>query len=214
MTMKKAVAILVLTLPIFTSSFAQETKIISDCTVNYEVTVEDTKADPSVAKSMSATSKVVYIKGTKSRTDLETPSFKQTMIYDSKSDSTIILRELGNSKYISYLDGNMRKEKNKKYEGIQFTNTNDKKTILGYDCTKVIAKLADGTTYEVFYTTSIIPSTTGYEYQFRDLPGFVLEYEAEFERGKTKVKFTASKITLIPVPVAKFDVPKTGYRVL
>ncbi|MGI8635570.1 MAG: DUF4412 domain-containing protein [Segetibacter sp.] len=214
MSMKKAFSILILAASICTSSFAQETKIISDCTVNYQVAVEDAKDDPAVAKSMAATSKVVYIKGTKSRTDLETPNYKQIMIYDSKTDSTIILRELGNSKYISYLDGNLRKEKNKKYEQIQFTNTNEKKTILGYDCTKVIAKLFDETTYEVYYTTSIIPSTTGYEYQFRDLPGFVLEYEAEFERGKTKVKFTATKITLIPVPVAKFDVPKTGYRVL
>ena len=108
----------------------------------------------------------------------------------------------------------MKKEKNKKYEGIQFVNTNEKKTILGYECNKVIAKLTDGSAYDVYYTTSIIPSTTGFEYQFRELPGFVLEYETELDRGKTKVRFTASKITLIPVPVAKFDVPKTGYRVL
>jgi GLPGLI family protein len=136
------------------------------------------------------------------------------MIYDSKNDSTIILRELGNTKYISYLDGNKRKEKNKKYEGIKFTKTNEKKTILGYDCSKVIATLADGSAYDVYYTSAIVPSTTEYEYQFRDLPGFVLEYEAEFEQGKTKVTFTASKISLVPVPVAKFDVPKSGYRVL
>lgn len=214
MSMKKAGVIFIIASFICANSFAQESKIISDCTVNYDVTVEDAKADPSLAKSIAATNKTVYIKGTKSRSDLETPNFKQVMIYDSKTDSTIILRELGNSKYISYLNAEMKKEKNKKYEGIQFVNTNEKKTILGYECNKVIAKLADGSSYDVYYTTSIIPSTTGFEYQFRELPGFVLEYETQLDRGKTKVRFTASKITLIPVPVAKFDVPKTGYRVL
>jgi GLPGLI family protein len=195
-------------------TFGQETKIISDCTVNFDVAVQDAKEEAAASKAMSGTTKVVYIKGTRSRSDLETPNFKQTMIYDTKADSTIILRELGNTKYISYLDGNQRREKNKKYEGIKFTKTNEKKTILGYDCNKVIATLTDGSTYDVFYTTAIIPSTTEYEYQFKDLAGFVLEYQAEFAQGKTKVTFTASKISLVPVPVAKFDVPKTGYRVL
>jgi hypothetical protein len=53
-----------------------------------------------------------------------------------------------------------------------------------------------------------------YEYQFKDLPGFVLEYEALTEDGKSKINYSATKITLVPVPVAKFDLPKTGYRVL
>lgn len=212
--MKIIVTILSLAFLLSAETFAQETKIISDCTVNFDVAVQDAKANAAVLKTMFGTTKIVYIKGTRSRSDLETPNFRQTMIYDSKSDSTIILRELGNTRYISYLDGNKRKEKNKKYEGMKFTKTNEKKTILGYDCSKVIANLADGSAFNVYYTPAIVPSTTEYEYQFRDLPGFVLEYEAEFEHGKTKVTFTASKISLVPVPVAKFDVPKTGYRVL
>jgi len=85
---------------------------------------------------------------------------------------------------------------------------------LNYECNKVVATLVDGSSYEVFYTPSIIPSVTGYEYQFSELPGLVLEYEAVFERGNTKVRFAADKIDMIPVPVAKFDVPKSGYRVL
>lgn len=214
MNMKKYRPIFIFLLLFSGKLFSQEQKIISDCTVAYTVTVEDAKADTAVIKAMSGTTKVLYIKGSKSRSDLETPNFKQTMIYDSKTDTTIILREFGSTKYISYLDGNKRKEKNRKYEGIKFIATNDKKTILGFECNKVVANLADGSTYDVYYTTSIKPSTTQYEYQFKDLPGLALEYEAELEHGKTKVKYVASKITLLPVPVAKFDAPKTGYRVL
>src|SRR3712207_6869609 len=52
------------------------------------------------------------------------------------------------------------------------------------------------------------------EYQFTELPGLVMEYEAVLERGNTKIRFTASNIDMDPVPVAKFDVPKSGYRIL
>ena len=44
---------------------------------------------------------------------------------------------------------------------------------------KVVANLKDGSTFNVYYAPSIIPSNMEYEYQFKDLPGFVLEYEIE-----------------------------------
>lgn len=207
-------ALLIATLSLTAPVMAQEAKTITDCTVTYEVSVEDSKASADVVKSMAGTTRVLYIRGTKSRSDLEAPGFKQTTIYDAKSDSAVVLRELGSGKYISYLDGKKLKEKNKKYDGIQFSNTNEKKTILGYDCMKVIAKLADGSTYNVYYTPAMLPSNKEYELQFKDLPGFVLEYEALSEDGKTRIKYSASKISLVPVPVAKFDIPKSGYRVL
>lgn len=212
--MKNLFGVTILILFSYLETVAQGGKLVSDCTVFFEVVAEGAKADPQVAKSMEGTTKVLYIKGSKSRSDLITRSFKQTTLTDSKTDSTVILRELGKAKYISYLDGNRMKEQNRKYEGIQFTNTSEKKTILGYECKKVVAKLADGSAYNVFYTPSIIPSNKQYEYQFKNLPGFVLEYEEESEDSKTKIKYTASKISLVPVPAAKFDLPKSGYRVL
>jgi len=212
--MKKVVYSIALIFSVYSNIFAQEAKVVSDCTVLYKVSVEDPKADSQVVRAMRGTTKVVYIKGSKSRSDLITPAFKQTTFIDIKSDSIIILRELGNTKYISYLSDNKRRDQNKKFEGIQFNNTNEKKTILGYECKKVEAKLTDGSTYNVYYTPAIVPSNKAYEYQFRDLPGFVLEYEAESENGKTKISYSATQINLMPVPVATFDIPKSGYRVL
>jgi len=156
----------------------------------------------------------LYIKGPKTRSDLRTPNFTQVVIYDSRTDSSIVLRELGNTKYISFLDGEIRKQKNKKYEGMKFDSTGEKKTIFGYECRKVIASLSDGSSYDVYYTPALVPSAVGYEYEFKDLPGLVLEYEAAFEKGNTKVRFTTSNIDFTPVPVAKFDIPKSGYRIL
>lgn len=196
------------------STNGQAFKVISDCTVTYEVSVRDSKADAEMTKMMSGSTKVLYIKGSKSRNDLITPGFRQTTLTDSKSDTAVILKELGNTKYLSYLYGSRRKEQNKKYEGMQFKNTDEKKNILGYDCRKAIAKLTDGSTYDVYYTLSIAPINKEYEYQFKDLPGFVLEYEAESTDGKAKIKYSATKVTLSLVPDAVFDIPKNGYRIL
>ena len=65
-----------------------------------------------------------------------------------------------------------------------------------------------------FIPPAIIPSNREYEYQFKDLPGFALEYETNSEDGKVKYKYFAEKITLTPVLAAKFDLPKSGYRIL
>ncbi len=210
--MKKFLPLFLFVSFIFLQASAQEAKIISECTVYFNVAVEDSKADPKVVKAMAGSNRILYIKGSKRRSDFETPNFKQIVVYDSKSDSVIILRELGNIKYISFLTQNLIKEKNKKYEGIKFTKTDEKKTILGYECIKVIANLTNGSAYDVYYAPAIIPANT--EYEFKDIPGFVLEYEEQSESGKTKIKYSASKITLVPVPEAKFDIPKSGYRVL
>ena len=211
-TMKKMFFALVFIASSYFTVSAQEAKLVSDCTVFYNVAIEDSKANP--PKAIEGGTKTVYIKGNKSRIDLETSRLKQTTIYDSNSDSTIILKEAGNGKYISYLDNKRRKEINKKYEGVEFVNTNERKTILGYECQKVIGKLTDGSTYYVFYTPTIIASTSEYEYQFKNLPGFVLEYESRVGEGNTKIRYSATKITFVPVPAVKFDVPEKGYRVL
>lgn len=198
----------------YCNAVSQNIKLISDCTVYFTLSVQDPKADQQVVKSMENTAQIVYIKGSKSRADFSTTGFKQTTLFNAKSDSIIILREIGNIKLISYLNSSKRRQQNKKYEGMQFTNTDDTKTILGYDCKRVVAKLADGSEYNVYFTPSITVSNKLCESQFKELPGFVLEYEAELENGKTKVTYTASKITFTPVPIAMFDLPKTGYRVL
>lgn len=212
--MTKIISIFLILISAYFPTIAQEAKLISDCTVEFIVSVEDANADPAIVKAMEGSTRVVYIHGSKSRSDLITPAFKQTILFDAKNDSTVILREVGATKYISYLNSAKREQKNKKYEGMELNNTNEKKTILGYDCEKAIARLSDGSSYNIYFTRSMIPSNKEYEQQFKDLPGFVLEYEAQSEDGKTKVKYTASKITLVPVPVAKFDIPKSGYRVL
>jgi GLPGLI family protein len=95
---------------------------------------------------------------------------------------------------------------------VQFNYTDETKTILGYKCKKAIGKLADGTTFTVWYTPDLVPENHDFQYVNRSLPGLAMEYESNM--GNLKVTYTVSKINLSPVPAARFDLPKSGYRVL
>jgi hypothetical protein len=58
----------------------------------------------------------------------------------------------------------------------------------------------------------LIPTNTNFQSINRGLPGLAMQYDAA--RGKDKVTFTVSNIEFAPVPLAKFDIPKTGYRIM
>lgn len=193
--------------------YGQSQKVVADCTVTFSVTVNETGATGTSAMFNNAI-KTLYIKGNDVRSDIESSSFVQSTIWNGKTSSAVILREISGNKYMTVLDAAKWKEQNKKYDGMKVTLTNETKTILGYVCKKAIATLADGSALNVFYAPEIIPSSNENDYQFKDIPGFALEYEAEIEKGKSKITFTATKFNLSPVPAAKFEIPKSGYKIL
>lgn len=185
-------------------------KIVTECTVDFSVALgEGTNTGSAPQPTL-----VLYIKGQQSRLDFISPSFKQVKFYDGKTKSAVILQDLGATKVRRDLDSTKWQKLNEKYDDIAIGYTDEKKTILGYECKKANITLKNGSSYSLFYAVEIIPSTRDYEFQFRGIPGFVLEYEAAAEGSNQKVTYTATKINLSPVTPAKFEIPKTGYRVL
>jgi hypothetical protein len=62
----------------------------------------------------------------------------------------------------------------------------------------------------VFYTKDLLTENKEYDPPFRNLEGLPLEYE--LASGDVKISYRVSRISLNPVPVSKFDIPKSGYR--
>jgi GLPGLI family protein len=203
--MKKVISFFGLLLIVFVQINAQQ-RTVAECVVNYAV-VTDSNAD------MSHTTKIVYIKGNDCRTDIISPSFTQTIFYDKTTGNAVVLREFGNNKVMTKLSKTQWIEKNKKFDGAAITVVGDTKNILGYECKKAIIQTSDGNSITVYYATAISPSVKEFEYQFKDIPGFVLEYE-EVREGNKRIKYVATKINLSPVQISKFDVPSAGYRLL
>ncbi len=187
-------------------------RIIAECTISYTITPSDT-ASQETKQILKASTKTVYIKGNESRTDLLSPSFNQSIIYDKITGEATLLREFGSNKFISKLNNEKWKEENKKYDGLTIEPSEFHKKIAGYDCKKTLLHLKDGSNYTLFYTPTITPSVKEFEYQFKNLSGLVLEYEAIGTNGD-KVTFTATKVNLSPVPNTIFAIPTSGYRVL
>ena len=188
-------------------------RVVAECTAVYNITLDDNNVDTETLATMKATTKTVYIKGVNSRTDLISPSFSQSVIYNKNTAAATILRNIGANKFMTKLDPTKWVAEHVRYANMKLVKSNETKTILGYECKKIVLELSDSTTLSVFYATNISPSVKEFEYQFKDVPGFVLEYESAEGVGR-KIKYTAAQINFSPVPASKFDIPVSGYRIL
>ena len=189
-------------------AFAQ--KKVSELTLVYDTEITTGSKDPKLADAFDGATTTIYVKGPQSRLEMVSALFTSTTIHDSKAGTAVVLREVSGQKLLIRLTADDWKDKNKRYEGITFKDTEETKVIAGYTTTKAIATMPDGSTFTVYYTKDIIPENREYEYQFRSLAGLPLEYE--LNQGNLKIKYTVSQINLNPVPAAKFDIPKSGYR--
>lgn len=205
---KRGIAILSFLL--FAVTLNAQQKIVAECTVTYSI---ETSSENKSEEALKNSSKTVYIKGNDSRVDIVSASFTQSLIYNKTTATATILREFGANKFISKLDNAKWLAENKKFDGALLNIGTETKTILGYNCKKATLTLKDGSIYELFYVTTIIPSVKEFEYIFKDVPGFVLEYDAIDANGK-KIHYIANKINLSPVAVSKFDIPTSGYRIM
>ena len=205
------------TLGLFLLTLTQATaqRVVADCAITYAISTEEGNADKDITESLKASTKTVYIKGNDSRTDLVSPSFTQSLLYNKTTGNAVILREFGNNKFMTRLDNAKWIAENKKYEGMTVTLAgNETKTILGYECKKAVIQMKDGSSFTLYYAPAIVPSVKEFEYQFKDVPGFVLEFESQEADSSKKIKYTATKINLSPVQASRFDVPTSGYRLL
>ena len=190
--------------------FAQ--KRLTEATITYDIEINTANTAPKAADLLDGAVSVIYLKGNSSRSEMISSLGSQSTIVDGKTGKVTILKEYGDKKYMINLTADNWKASNKKYEGVTFTYENEFKTISGYNCQKAIGTLTDGSTFTVYFTRDLVPVNKDFQYLNKDLPGLAMQYEAGM--GKRKVTYTVSSINFNLVPAAKFDLPKSGYRVM
>jgi GLPGLI family protein len=191
-------------------AFAQ--KKFSEGTISYDIVINTNSDKTQAADFLDGATSTVYLKGPKSRVEIVSSLGTQSTIIDGIKKTVAVLKEFGEQKYMINMTPDEYRAANEKQNNVTFTYTNDTKTILGYTCKKAIGKLPSGATFSVWYTPDLVPENKQYQYVNRELPGLAMEYESSI--GKMQVTYTVSKIALSPVPAAKFELPKTGYRVM
>jgi GLPGLI family protein len=197
---------------LFSALICNAQKTLSEGSIIYNISVETGSAEPKMADMLDGATTTVYLKGSQSRTEMVSGLGSEATIYNASNGSGVILKDYSGQKLMITLTPQDWEKNNKKYEGITFENTNETSNIIGFNCHKAIAKLKDGSTFLVYYTTDVIVTNKDYDYQFKTLPGLAVQYE--MQTGKMKFKFTLSKINYASIPASKFEIPKSGYRVL
>ncbi len=205
----KKIGLLILLSVAFVAGYSQ--RVMTEGTILYSVSVTGNNAQEAAGVFNGATL-TIYLKANMALQELRSNLLNQTIIYDGKADSAVILKQAGEQKFIINLNPADWKDYNRRYNNIKFTETDSTQNITGFICKKAVAKLDDGTQLTAWYATGLSPVIRSYDYQFKTLPGIVLEYEVQ--NGPMKVTYTASKVLFNPVPAFKFEVPKTGYRIL
>ena len=190
----------------------QAQKRLSEATITYDIEIESSGENPQAADLLDGAVNMVYVKGNSSRSEMISTLGSQSTIVDGKTGKVTILKEYGDKKYMINLTPQNWKNSNEKYEDVKFRFEEEYKTIAGYNCQKAIGTMKDGTIFTVYFTRDLMPVNRDFQYLNKSLPGLAMQYEATV--GARKVIYTVSNINFNLVPAAKFDLPKSGYRVM
>jgi GLPGLI family protein len=176
------------------------------------MSVETGSGEPKIADMFDGATTTIYLKGNKSKTELISSLGREATIYDAVSGTGVILKDYSGQKLMITLTATNWAQNNSKYEGIVFQNTGETQKIAGFTCKKAIAKLKNGESFTVYYTTEVNLANKSYDAQFKTLPGLPVQYE--MQTPKLKLKFTLASISYNPIPASEFEIPSSGYRVL
>ena len=199
-----------LSLFFFSGVIAQ--KKLTEGTISYDIVINTSNKTPQASDLLDGATSIIYLKGKASRSEMISSLGTQATIIDGKTSDVTVLKEYGEQKYMIKMTQQNWKESNKKYNGIQFTYFDEYKMIAGYNCQKAIGKLSDNSTFTVYFTKDIETVSKDFQYLTKDLPGLAMQYEASL--GKMMVTYTVSNVNFNPVVQAKFDLPKSGFRVM
>lgn len=188
------------------SLFAQRT--ISDASITYKVELPPEQLQ--MEAMLAGSNMKQYIRGTQSRIDMNFNVVNYIYLINTKDQTAITLLDNHGDKYLIRSDKKAYEADLKKYLTTQFTDQAETREIAGYKCRKAIGKMEDGSTFDVYYTIDLVPENRQYNRRFVNLKGIPLDFEIIVAAG-AKIRVTATKVDLSPVPASVFDVPK-GYK--
>jgi hypothetical protein len=153
-----------------------------------------------------------YFKGAHIRTDLIGSIGRTTTIYDTRETTGAIIRDFGSQKILIPLDDTAWTDRNSWYANAKISYKDDEKILLGYSCKRANIQLDGGAVLEVFFTTEVKLDNSDTEFQMENLPGLVLSYT--YTKDQKTVAYIAESLNFDPVPIQRFDIPSSGYRIL
>jgi GLPGLI family protein len=209
-SIKQIIVLLAFTQCVFFSSSAQ--KAANEITLVYNISVQSSSDKTEIARSLEGAVVTVSIKGSQSRSDMTSALGTESNLFDARAGKGFILKEYSGQKLMITMNKENWTQKNQYYQNLKFTTEDGEQVISGYKCRKAVAVLPNGKNITVYYTPEINVSNKQYNNAFTQLPGIPVQYE--LESGSMKFSYKLSKVSYEPVASSRFEVPKTGYRVM
>lgn len=188
----------------FTNANAQA-KVVGECTIQFsifQIQSQDT---------IAIGAKSVLVKGNQCKTVLTSPHFTQGLLFNIQESKAIITKEIGSAKFLQ--ETNYPPSNIPTLLSMKEVATDSTLVILGYACKRMELKWSDGSKYDLYYTSEIIPTVNTFEYAFKEVPGLVLAYTISSDQG-IAIQYLATQLDLSPLSLSQFNINTSLYQVL
>ncbi len=187
-------------------------KNINEATLLYTISVQSNNEKIDVAKSLEGAMLTIYVKGSQSRSDMTSAIGTESNLYDNRAGKGFILKEYSGQKLMITLNKENWAQKNQYYQNLKFVTQPGEEMIAGFQSKKAIAVLPNGKSFTVYYTPELQLANKLYNNSFVELAGVPVQFE--MESGNLTFKYVLSKISYDIIPASKFEIPKSGYRLM
>ena len=182
-----------------------QTKVVGECSVQFEIEQFQNQQWQKLGQ------KTVFVKGSQCKTTLVTPKLLQTLIFSSVQDSGILIKEIGDSKFLQHIS--FPPKQLPTLVTMKKLYVDSTIMIAGYNCNALQLVFSDQSVYEVLYTPSIIPTLPYFEIAFKDIPGLVLSYSITTIKG-IPIRYTATQVDLSPITLNQFEFNVNDYQII
>jgi len=181
-------------------------------TLTYTISIQTAKSETPISNPLNGAVLTQYTSLNQSRSDMKSSLGMESTVYNNKSGKGFILKEYSGQKLMITMNSDNWIQKNQFYGNLIFKIDNDNINIGEYKCKKATAVTENGKNFTVYFTPDIILANTRYNNAFGQLPGLPVQYE--LQSGNLNFVYTLNNISYDPVPSSKFEIPKSGYRVM
>lgn len=207
--MNKRITASVISLLLLSASFiASGQKTVNEATLSYQIAIVNASGG-----SMGSATLTVYVKGNQSRADMTSSLGNESAIFDNKQGKGAILKEYSGQKLMISMTQDNWNQKNQLFRNLSFIQTGKQDQSVGnFTCRPAEAKTPEGKLISVCYLPDVQLVNTQYSNAFSRLAGIPVQFE--LESGALRFRYTLSDLNYDPVPAAKFELPKSGYRLM
>ena len=192
------------------NTFAQ--KQLTDATIVYNLSIETRNGEKQLANGLNGAVLTIFLSKDKSRTEMVSSPGTETTVYDAKAGKGFILKEFSAQKLMITTSSDNWAQKNQTIKKQVFTTDESSTTIAGYTCKKASTTNTEGKNYTVYYDPTVTLANTSYNNAFAQVAGLPVQFE--LSSGNLVFKYTLSNYSAEAIPAAKFDAPKSGFRVM